>query len=93
VTVRLLRSPGLGKPEIRLRVTDSGPGIPSEVRRHVFERFYKADAARTRSQGSGLGLAIARANAELHGGSLRLLDTEAGTAFELWLPDESEEAE
>jgi two-component system sensor histidine kinase MtrB len=93
VTVRLLRSPGLGKPEIRLRVTDSGPGIPSEVRRHVFERFYKADAARTRSQGSGLGLAIARANAELHGGSLHLLDTEAGTAFELCLPDESEETE
>jgi two-component system sensor histidine kinase MtrB len=93
VTVRLLRSHGHGKPEIRLRVTDSGPGIPAEVRRHVFERFYKADAARTRSQGSGLGLAIARANAELHGGSLRLLDTEAGTAFELCLPDESGEAE
>jgi two-component system sensor histidine kinase MtrB len=59
----------------------------------VFERFYKADAARTRSQGSGLGLAIARANAELHGGSLHLLDTETGTTFELCLPDESEGTE
>jgi two-component system sensor histidine kinase MtrB len=86
VTVRLLRSPGAG---IVLRVTDSGPGIPPEVRKHVFERFYKADAARTRSQGSGLGLAIARANAELHGGSLRLLDTESGTTFELYLPEET----
>lgn len=93
MTVRLLRLPGPGEPGIRLRVTDSGPGIPAEVRRHVFERFYKADAARTRSQGSGLGLAIARANAELHGGSLRLLDTEAGTAFELYLPDKSQQTE
>jgi two-component system sensor histidine kinase MtrB len=59
------------------------------VRKHVFERFYKADAARTRSQGSGLGLAIARANAELHGGALRLLDTESGTTFELYLPEET----
>jgi two-component system sensor histidine kinase MtrB len=53
----------------------------------VFERFWKADAARTRSEGSGLGLAIARANAELHGGELTLLDTGTGTTFELWLPN------
>jgi len=88
VTVRLDRS---HEPAgIRMRVADDGPGIPSEVRRHVFERFYKADAARTRSQGSGLGLAIARSNAELHGGTLVVLDTDAGTTFELWLPDGQE---
>jgi signal transduction histidine kinase len=87
VTVRL--RPSIEPEGIRLYVIDDGPGIPAEVRRHVFDRFYKADAARTRSQGSGLGLAIARANAELHGGSLRLLDTEARTTFELWLPEEA----
>ncbi|GAA4621111.1 two-component system sensor histidine kinase AfsQ2 [Actinoallomurus vinaceus] len=87
VTVRLRRSYVPDGPGIRLRVFDSGPGIPKEIRKHVFDRFYKADAARTRSEGSGLGLAIARANAELHGGELYLLDTDTGTAFELWLPD------
>jgi two-component system, OmpR family, sensor histidine kinase MtrB len=87
VTVRLRRSYVPNGPGIRLRVSDSGPGIPKDVRKHVFERFYKADAARTRSEGSGLGLAIARANAELHGGELHLLDTDRGTSFELWLPD------
>jgi signal transduction histidine kinase len=87
VTVRLRRSYVPDGPGIRLRVSDSGPGIPKEVRKHVFERFYKADAARTRSEGSGLGLAIARANAELHGGELTLLDTDTGTTFELWLPN------
>jgi signal transduction histidine kinase len=93
VTVRLYRSHPPEGPGIRLRVSDEGPGIPAEVRRHVFERFYKADAARTRSQGSGLGLAIARANAELHGGALRLLATDHATTFELWLPDNHQEAE
>ncbi|GAA4606241.1 two-component system sensor histidine kinase AfsQ2 [Actinoallomurus liliacearum] len=92
VTVRLRRSYVPDGPGIRLRVSDSGPGIPEEVRKHVFERFYKADAARTRSEGSGLGLAIARANAELHGGELTLLDTETGTTFELWLPNRPEDS-
>jgi two-component system sensor histidine kinase MtrB len=92
VTVRLRRSYVPDGPGIRLRVSDSGPGIPKEVRRHVFERFYKADAARTRSEGSGLGLAIARANAELHGGELTLLDGDTGTAFELWLPNRPAES-
>lgn len=56
--------------EVRIEVTDHGPGIPEHVLPHVFDRFYKADAARTRTPGSGLGLAIARENARLHGGEL-----------------------
>ncbi|WP_308356280.1 sensor histidine kinase [Streptomyces sp. ODS05-4] len=54
-----------------LTVTDHGPGNSPEALPHVFERFYKADVARTRSAGSGLGLAIARENTRLHGGDLR----------------------
>ena len=53
-----------------IEVTDGGPGLPEHVLPHVFDRFYKADAARTRTPGSGLGLAIARENARLHGGDL-----------------------
>ena len=45
--------------EVVLRVTDAGPGLPPEEAAHVFERFWRADKARTRARGgSGLGLSI-----------------------------------
>ncbi|TDP95023.1 ATP-binding protein [Labedaea rhizosphaerae] len=56
--------------DLVLTVTDAGPGLDPEVLPHVFDRFYKADTARSRSEGSGLGLAIAWENARLHGGAL-----------------------
>ncbi|MCQ0023006.1 HAMP domain-containing histidine kinase, partial [Streptomyces somaliensis DSM 40738] len=72
-----------------LTVTDHGPGIPDHDLPHVFERFYKADAARTRShsQGSGLGLALALENALLHEGTLAAGNAPGGgAAFTLTLP-------
>jgi signal transduction histidine kinase len=52
-----------------IEVADSGPGIPDEERPHIFERFYRADKARSRSvPGTGLGLAIVRSIAQVHGG-------------------------
>ena len=71
----------------RIEVSDGGPGLPPDVIEHVFDRFYKADAARSRSGGSGLGLAIARENARLHGGDLTAGHTDDGGAlFVLTLP-------
>ncbi|WP_338059109.1 HAMP domain-containing sensor histidine kinase [Streptomyces olivoreticuli] len=68
-------------------VTDGGPGIPAGVLPHVFDRFTKGDAARTRSEGSGLGLAIAAENARLHGGTLTAANAPGGGAvFTLTLP-------
>jgi signal transduction histidine kinase len=57
----------------RIAVTDEGPGIPSELRERVFERFFRADPSRTRATGgSGLGLSLAREIVGAHGGTIRV---------------------
>ncbi len=71
-----------------LSVRDNGAGIPAEALPHVFERFYRADKARSREDGgSGLGLAIARKLAEAHGGTLTAANhPDGGAVFTLTLP-------
>ena len=72
-----------------IEVADEGPGIPSEHRAHVFERFARLDTARTRdgSGGVGLGLALSQAFARVQGGTLDFADrADRGTAFQLRLP-------
>jgi two-component system OmpR family sensor kinase len=71
-----------------LAVADHGPGIDAAHVEHVFDRFYRADAGRTRDRGgSGLGLAIAASIAAAHGGSLAHSATDGGGAtFTLRLP-------
>lgn len=72
VTVRLAASDG----EAELTVSDTGPGIPPEERKHVFERFYRIAGAT--EEGSGLGLAIVREVVENAGGSVTLSDAATG---------------
>lgn len=73
--------------DLTVEVADHGPGLTKATARHVFDRFYKADNARTRSEGSGLGMAIAQENAHLHGGAITVADNPAGGAvFTLRLP-------
>ena len=61
-----------GADGVTIEVLDEGPGIPEAEQARVFERFYRADAARSSSDGgAGLGLAIARWIVDLHGGQIR----------------------
>ncbi|MER5753310.1 HAMP domain-containing sensor histidine kinase [Streptomyces sp. NPDC002088] len=74
-------------------VADSGPGIPADVLPHIFDRFYKADAARSRSTGSGLGLAITLENVRLHGGTIRATNgPQGGAVFTVEIPLRGTEA-
>ena len=62
----------LERGRVAIEVLDEGPGIPEEEASRVFERFYRADEARSSSHGgAGLGLAIARWIVDLHGGDIR----------------------
>ncbi|GAA2164177.1 sensor histidine kinase [Actinomadura napierensis] len=79
---------------VRIAVADHGPGIPDDLLGGVFDRFVKAEAARTRSEGSGLGLSIAKENAVLHEGTLDVANRPGGGAvFTLWLPFRRDEEE
>jgi two-component system, OmpR family, sensor kinase len=72
--------------QLRLEVADSGVGISPDDQQRVFERFYRADPARSRG-GAGLGLAIARWIAEEHGGSIAVRSTLGqGSVFTVELP-------
>ncbi len=72
---------------ILIEVEDEGSGIADEALERIFDRFGRADAARTRAAGGvGLGLAIVDAIAKRHGGSCRVRSTAHGSVFSLVLP-------
>jgi len=73
---------------VTVTVADGGPGLPPEQAAHVFERFWRADKARTRARGgTGLGLSIVSAVVAAHGGSVRFdSDAERGSTVTVWLP-------
>lgn len=83
ITLRLSEKKGsrrisAGHSVLEFEVADSGPGIPDEKKKLIFDRFYRADSSRSDKKHFGLGLSIAKELAELHGGSIRILDGEAG---------------
>jgi two-component system OmpR family sensor kinase len=91
VSTGLAREDGL----VRITVSDNGPGVPSSLQQHVFERFARGDTSRNRSGGStGLGLSIVAAVVQAHGGRVELVthpaDPQQGrsgeTTFAIVLP-------
>jgi signal transduction histidine kinase len=88
--VRLRRSNGLAQ----LSVADTGPGIGAAHLPYIWDRFYRADKARSRASGStGLGLAIVKYIAEAHGGRVQVVSEPGkGTTFTVILPLADEES-
>jgi signal transduction histidine kinase len=84
VSVRTSRSNGSAV----LEVEDTGMGIPAGDQEHLFDRFFRTQAAEENAiQGSGLGLAISQAIAQAHGGLIDVISVEnAGTTFRLVFP-------
>jgi len=84
IRVTIVSAPG----EVRLSVTDTGEGIPADELPHIFERFFRADAARASDTGgAGLGLAISRSIIRDHGGDM-FAESElgVGTTVGFYLP-------
>ncbi|MEV5407816.1 HAMP domain-containing sensor histidine kinase [Thermopolyspora sp. NPDC052614] len=72
---------------VELTVADDGPGIPAEFQREIFERFARADKARSRaSGGTGLGLAIVRAVVAAHHGTVEVTSEPGHTVFRVVFP-------
>ncbi|MFJ3922329.1 sensor histidine kinase [Streptomyces sp. NPDC090022] len=76
-----------GPDTVRVEIEDDGPGIPAALLPHVFERFARGDASRSRHAGStGLGLAIVRAVVVAHGGLVGVHSEPGCTRFDVQLP-------
>lgn len=76
-----------GKSSLRLTVSDQGCGMDDAVKKHIFDRFYRADSSRNDKQHYGLGLCIAKELVQLHGGQISVSDSPSGGAcFTVRLP-------
>lgn len=73
-----------GKGDVSIRITDSGPGIPAELRDRVFDRFYRIPGSG--QPGSGLGLSIVARIAGLHRGTIQFMDESEGFTVSVMLP-------
>jgi two-component system sensor histidine kinase GlrK len=68
-------------------VADQGPGIAPEERKLVFEPFYRGQyAADALVKGTGIGLSVVREHAQMHGGSVEIIDSQPGSRFRIQLP-------
>jgi len=85
VTLTARRMSDAGRPHIAISVTDTGPGIPPDLRSRIFEPFF---TTKPKGEGTGLGLAICRDIVRAHGGQIHV-DSQVGTGttFTIQLPE------
>lgn len=70
---------------VRFEVSDSGPGVPEEFQKKIFERFKMIEGSKAhKKSGSGLGLAICKQIVDLHGGDIGVLNNENGSGCTFW---------
>ncbi len=88
---RLILRATSGRPDqVVVEVADSGPAIPPDQLAHIFERFHRTDAARSRATGGwGLGLPIAQSIAAAHGGAITVQSDSGGNVFTVHLPQDT----
>jgi signal transduction histidine kinase len=76
----------MNHPQVEVAISDSGPGIPDEIREKLFEPFVTS-----KSRGTGLGLAITKRIVTAHQGSISVTTFPGGTVFHVFLPAVKEE--
>ena len=82
ITTRITTEPGW----VTVSISDTGIGMPGEVQKHIFEKFYQGDASHS-TYGTGLGLALAKRITDLHGGSISVRSAPGeGSCFSVRLP-------
>lgn len=87
VTVCITRTTYNNRPTVAISVTDTGCGISENDKKHIFDRFYRAENQRQTSVGSGIGLNIVRDYVELHQGHISLeSDLGQGSCFTVTIP-------
>ena len=74
--------------ELRVSITDTGPGIPEEIQEKIFTPFF---TTKKTGEGSGLGLSISKTIVEMHGGRIYFNTSTAGTKFSVYLPVKKEQ--
>jgi signal transduction histidine kinase len=80
VKIRPATTPN-NNPRVEVSISDTGMGIPEEIREHIFEPFYT-----THRNGTGLGLAITKQIVNAHKGAINLTSIPGGTVFQVQLP-------
>jgi signal transduction histidine kinase/DNA-binding response OmpR family regulator len=86
-SIVVLANHAIGKKQIKISISNTGPSISAADLPHVFERFYQGDTSKARAEGAGIGLALVKEFTQLLGGSVAVSSSpEAGTTFTLQFP-------